>query len=373
MATFYLQISTTSGNKGEGSNCSVSAPPNINSPISSSNAAHTQYAPTDSSPLALSVGDTLSLKIVTNNATNVQVRPLILDTNERQSSMARPQFFYFFSPDTSWGVSLLSPGNTYTATVLPLTTGNNTVEATFTAFLGKHARLPFKISGDGLPTAPADRTTATSALDTYYYTSFTVSGLATGTKAFYFAMGGAEVKVGSGAYSGRAFNGEHLGVLAANGDTVTVRAKSPAALDFKKLVQIYGMQGDGQYTMTRWTLGPTSNTDATYGMAFFNSSGNKLLNINDRSARFVASGNLAFTGHVDGSEKIVVQNITGMTNSDIWSVFVYLKPGQGGEANGVVLREVTKASGSFSVKTFQNNYTQANNTYYMSYVVVKQG
>jgi len=373
MATYYLQLSTSSGPKGSGSTIAVLAPPNINSPISNSNQAHTQYAPTDSSPLTISGGDTLSLKIVSNNNTSVQVRPLILDTNERQSSMGRPQFFQFFDPDTSWGISLLQPGNTYTATVQPITTGNNTVEATFTAFLGSHTRMPFKMSGDGLPTAPADRTTATSALDTYYYTSFTVSGLASGKKAFYFAMGGAEVKVGSGVYSGRAFNGEHLGVQAANGNTVTVRAKSPAALDFKKLVQIYGMQGDGQYTMTRWTLGPTSNTDATYGAAFFNSSGNKLLNINDRSARFVASGNLAFSGHVDGQEKTVTQSITGMTNSDIWSVFVYLKPGQGGEANGVVLREVTKSSGSFSVKTFQDNFTAANNTYYMSYVVVKQG
>lgn len=373
MATYYLQLSTSSGAKGAGSNIAVLAPPNINSPISSSNQASTSNAPTDSSPLTISGGDTLSLKIVSNNNTSVQVRPLILDTNERQSSMGRPQFFQFFDPDTSWGINLLQPGNTYTATVQPITTGNNTVEATFTAFLGSHARMPFKISGDGLPTGPADRTTATSALDTYYYTSFTVSGLASGKKAFYFAMGGAEVKVGSGAYSGRAFNGEHLGVQAANGDTVTVRAKSPAALDFKKLVQIYGMQGDGQYTMTKWTLGPTLNTDATYGMAFFNSSGNKLLNINDRSARFVTSGNMAFSGHSDNTEKTVTQNVTGMTNSDIWSVFVYLKPGQGGEANGVVLREVTKSSGSFSVKTFQDNFNAANNTYYMSYVVVKQG
>lgn len=373
MATYYLQLSTAPGPKGTGSNIAVLAPPNINSPISNSNQAHTQYAPTDSSPLAISTGDTLSLKIVSSNNNSVQVRLLILDTNERQSSMGRPQFFQFFDPDTSWGISLLAPGNTYTATVQDITTGNNTVEATFTAFLGAHARMPFKISGDGLPTAPADRTTATSALDTYYYTSFTVSGLSSGKKAFYFAMGGAEVKVGSGAYAGSAFNGEHLGVQAANGDTVTVRAKSPAALDFKKLVQIYGMQGDGQYTMTRWTLGPTSNTDSTHGMSFFNSSGNKLLNINDRSARFVTSGNLAFSGHTDGTEKTVTQNITGMTNSDIWSVFVYLKPGQGGEANGVALREVTKSSGSFSVKTFQDNFNAANNTYYMSYVVVKQG
>jgi hypothetical protein len=372
MATKHLQLTTSAGPKGSGANIGISAPPNINSPISNSNQAHTQYAPTDSSPLTISGGDTLSLKIVSTNGTQVQLRGLILDTNERQSGMSRPSFTTFFSPNFGSTI-LLSPGSTYTFSVQPLTTGNNTVEATFTAFLGGHTRMPFKMSGDGLPTAPADRTTATSALDTYYYTSFTVSGLASGKKAFYFAMGGAEVKVGSGAYSGRAFNGDHLGVKAANGDTVTVRAKSPAALDFKKLVQIYGMQGDGQYTMTRWTLGPTTNADATYGMAFFNSSGNKLLNINDRSARFVASGNLAFSGHVDGQEKTVTQNITGMTNSDIWSVFVYLKPGQGGEANGVVLREVTKSSGSFSVKTFQDNFTAANNTYYMSYVVVKQG
>lgn len=372
MATKYLQLSTAAGPKGSGSNIALLAPPNINSPISNSNAAHTQYAPTDSSPLVISTGDTLSLKITSSNANQVQLRALILDINERQSSMGRPSFTRFFSPNGSYGI-LLAPGSTYTFSVQDITTGNNTVEATFTAFLGSHCRMPFKISGDGLPTAPADRTTATSALDTYYYTSFTVSGLASGKKAFYFAMGGAEVKVGSGAYSGRAFNGEHLGVQAGNGDTVTVRAKSPAALDFKKLVQIYGMQGDGQYTMTRWTLGPTSNTDATYGMAFFNSSGNKLLNINDRSARFVASGNLAFSGHTDNTEKTVTQNISGMTNSDIWSVFVYLKPGQGGEANGVVLREVTKSSGSFSVKTFQDNFNAPNNTYYMSYVVVKQG
>ena len=373
MATYYLQLSTSAGPKGSGSNIALLAPPNINSPISNSNQAHTQYAPTDSSPLSIGNGDTLSLKIVSNNGTQVQVWPLILDTDERQSAMGRPQFFQFFDPDTSWGISLLAPGNTYTATVQGITTGNNTVEATFTAFLGSHCRMPFKISGDGLPTAPADRTTASSALDTYYYTSFTVSGLASGKKAFYFAMGGAEVKVGSGSYSGRAFNGEHLGVQAANGDTVTVRAKSPAALDFKKLVQIYGLQGDGQYTMTKWTIGPTSNTDATYGMAFFNSSGNKLLNINDRSARFVDSGNLHFQNHADSTEKTVTQNITGMTNSDIWSVFVYTKPGQGGEADGVVLREVTKSSGSFSVKTFINTFTSSNHSYYMSYVVVKQG
>ena len=126
MATKYLQLSTSSGNKGEGSNIAVLAPPNINSPISNSNQASTSNAPTDSSPLTISGGDTLSLKIVSNNNTSVQVRPLILDTDERQSAMGRPQFFQFFDPDTSWGISLLQPGNTYTATVQGITTGNNT-------------------------------------------------------------------------------------------------------------------------------------------------------------------------------------------------------------------------------------------------------
>ena len=372
MATFYIRIATAAGSKGSGPICSVTTPPNINSPISGSNAANVSGPGTSSSNrITISEGDTLSINISSSNGTSVQPFIQILDTNNEQSNMGRPALDDFLTLN-SWP-GLLAPNNTYTATVRDLTTGGNTLTMRFSAFLGSHDSLFFRINGDSLPTAPADRTTSTNALDTYFYTTFTVSGLTSGRKAFYFAAGGADVKVGSGAYSGNVFTNRHLGVLAGNGETITVRAKSPAALDFKKLVKIYGMQGDGQHTITKWTVGPTSNTDETYGAEFFNASGNKLLSVNDRSARFVTSGNMQFSGHVDNTEKTVSQSVSGMTTGIEWQVFAFIKPGQGTAASSVIIRDVNKASGSFSVKTFCNNSDNTAQTYDISYVVVKQG
>jgi len=374
MATFYIRISTASGSKGNGPTCNVTTPPNINSPISGSNAANVSGPGTSpSNRITIAEGDTLSIEIVSSGGHKVQPRSAITDSNNEQSNMGRPAIDDFLTLN-SWTVpGLLNVGSTYTATVRDLTTGGNTCAMVFAAFLGALDALYFRINGDGLPTAASDRTTSTTATDTYYYTTFTVAGLTSGRKAFYFAAGGADLKVGSGAYTTNVYNNRHLGVLAGNGETITVRAKSPAALDFKKLVQIYGMQGDGQHSITKWTIGPTSNTDASYGAEFFNASGNKLLSINDRSARFVSSGNITFTGHVDNTTKSVTQTISGMTTGDDWQVFVYVKPGQGSNAIGVVIRDTTKNSGSFTATTFCNNFDNTNQTYELSYVVLKQG
>ncbi len=374
--TFYFELKTFIVNGGKDPpTARWLSPPSINSPITSSNAATVSgKGCSESNPVTFAEGDTISITAVQTGGSGYgRIWPVVLDPDLELPSMGIPEFDNFFS-GTLGGTATI-PGNTYTAKVLDLTTGGNLRVVNGSALIGNHSHLYFKITGDGKPTAPSDRTTSTSAVNTYYTTSFTVAGCATGRKAFYFATGGAEIKVNSGFYANRSLrNGIHSGVLAGNGDTVTVRAKSPSALDFKKLVQIYGMQGDGQYTMTKWTLGPTTNPDATYGAEFFNSSGNKLLSINDRSARFVASGTMSFSNHADETEKTVSQSITGLVDSDVWQVFAYITPGQGGGAgSNTILRDVSKGSGSFSVTTYFSSYVDDTKSYTVSYVVVKQG
>jgi len=253
-------------------------------------------------------------------------------------------------------------------------TANNVVQLQFVRsdYLSTARRsIYLKVAGDSLPSSFSAFSTTSSEFDTYYEKSLTVAGVGSGKSAIFFIRGAnvaipdqAEIKVGSGEY--------YDYVLAGTGDVLTLRAKSSADLGFGKLYKVIGMQGDGQAVVSDWTITAPAIPDNTYGMEFYNSSGTKLLSVNDKGGRFVDSGTVTFTNHADNTEKTETKTITGITTDEAYRVLTFITPSQTDEnLSGVFIREgrVT-ADDTLTITTFSDNDDNATITYTISYIIL---
>ena len=250
-----------------------------------------------------------------------------------------------------------------------MTTGGNIVKLTWktTDILSTGVgSIFFKVNGDGLPNTFSDLTTSNTVVDTFYTKTVTVAGLASGKEALFFIRGGSEgeavIKVGSGSYSDF--------VLASNGDTLTLKAKSSSSHNFGRWYKLVAMQGDGAVNETIWTVEDPVKATGAYGMEFYNAANKRLLSIDDKSARFVNAGAITFSSHTAGQEKTESQTIANLTDVPAWRIMTYLTPGQDDDVLGVQIRGVTKSNGSFDVKTFSSNSDNLSKTYTVSYIVL---
>ena len=76
-----------------------------------------------------------------------------------------------------------------------------------------------------------------------------------------------------------------------------------------------------------------------YGIEVFNSSGTKVLELSNRVARFVQTGN----GQAVNASSSVNISVTGMQNNDSWDVIVM------SETSGFITFTISKNTGYFTV------------------------
>lgn len=221
----------------------------------------------------------------------------------------------------------------------------------------------FKITGDGTPNAFSDTTTSVAAANTDYTQTFTVSGLATGKKAVFYVRGGppTSIKVGSGSFVDA--------VVAGNNEVLTIKGRSSANYDLGKRFAIVGMNADGAYVESTWIIEAPTLDDDVYGIEFFNSSGTKLLSVNDRAGRFVAQNTVTFTNHANSTSKTETVTFANVTNDDEWRISAWIDPDQ--TVGGAVVNDITKNNGSFDITTY--NYSGSTVTYDVTYQIFYAG
>lgn len=224
----------------------------------------------------------------------------------------------------------------------------------------------FKITGDGTPNAFSDTETSVTAADTFYTQNFTVGGLGTGKEAVFFVKGGG---VGGGTIKLSGDTDFVDRVTAGNGDTITVRGKSSASFDLARRFVIIGMNANGSHVESNWRIAAPTVGDATYGMEFFNSSGTKLLSINDRAARFVKQATVEFTSHASSTTKTVNVPLAAVEDSDEWKINAWVTADQ--TIGGVAVNSIVRKDGSFDISAY--NYSGATVTYDVTYQVLYSG
>ena len=221
----------------------------------------------------------------------------------------------------------------------------------------------FSISGDGTPNTFSDTTTAVTAADTTYTQTFTVSGLATGKKACFFlaGRGSPQIKVGSGSFQDR--------VVAGNNDTITCQANSAENFDLANVYTIVGVNAAGAHTASTWRIAAPTVGNNVYGMEFYNSSGTKLLSVNDRAGRFVEQDTVEFASHASSTSKTINVTFAAVEDSDEWRISAWIAPNQ--VAGGAMVSSVTKKDGSFDITTY--NYSDSAATYDVTYQIFYSG
>lgn len=246
---------------------------------------------------------------------------------------------------------------------------NVTVSGTVTAkqdgtfIFASSATFQYRNSGDSTPST-GDQSLTNQTAGATVTKSFTVAGLGTGKKCVYritsgFDSGNTAIRKSGGTYASST-------VPVANGESVQIRTTAIDVPELTKVVPIESIDLTGT-SVNDFSLKVTTaaDTDSAYGIEVFNSSGNKTLSMTSRTSRWVTSGTVTASSVAGGATTNVAVSVSGMTDSDTWTVFCV--------SNNIFtgVQDITKSSGQFTVK-LKNNYTTALDLS-ADYIVVKTG
>ena len=283
-----------------------------------------------------------------------------------------------FNDGTGWTVSLdgalafsgTKTGMTYSGSPYTLTyegeygTGGNNVSITATATRlspfasGSGTAFIFRSTVDSTPTI-GRQSVSTSNTSTATEATYTVTGLATGAKCGFAATtysnnsagNNARVKKGSGGTYARTAddfsNGDVLYMISNSADTKGVTAVS----------QFYSFAGGGPDSPDQTfelDVFVNEDTDAVYGMEFFDSSGDSVLSINDRSARFVTKGSYTET-IASNSESTKTVAFTGMDTSDKWMINAHVDLSAISTTQYISVRSIVQEANQFKITTYNGD------------------
>jgi len=214
----------------------------------------------------------------------------------------------------------------------------------------------FKSTSDSSPTV-SRKSVSTSNTSTATETSFTVTGLGSGKKCgfatttFSNNSAGAQVKKGSGGtYATSVLD-------FSNGDTVFIKANSPDTKGVSSVAQFYSFDARGSLTRDQsFELDVTVNedTDSVYGMEFFDSSGDLLLSVNDRSSRFVTKGSYTETIAAN-SQSTKTISLSGMDTSDKWIINAHVDLASVNTTKFISVRSIVQETNQFKITTYNGD------------------
>lgn len=226
----------------------------------------------------------------------------------------------------------------------------------------------YKNNADSSPTV-SDLEKSTDSTSTNTEKSFTVTGLATGKKCGFSGVNTyTQVKRNSGGTYAQAVTGFE------NNDTVFVRASSP---DTKGVTRVYGYYSfDGRGSSTRdqefeYEIEVNEDAENTYGMEFFDSSGDSILSINDRSSRFVSKGSYTVSNQASNSTHTKTISLTGMDTTDKWVVSAHIDLEAVTTTQYISVKSITQGSDQITIETV--NATNSAQTYDVEYYVLITG
>lgn len=283
-----------------------------------------------------------------------------------------------FNDGTGWTVSInngfafsgTKTGMTYSGSPYVLTyegeygTAGNNANLTATASRsspfasGSGTVAIFRSTVDSSPTI-GRQSVSTSNTSTATEATYTVTGLATGAKCGFAATtysnnsagNNARVKKGSGGtYAQTAdnfSNGDVLYMISNSADTKGVTAVS----------QFYSFDARGSSTSDQTfelDVFVNEDTDAVYGIEFFDSSGDSILSINDRSARFVTKGSYTET-IASNSESTKTISFTGMDTTDKWLINAHVDLAGISTTKFISVRSIVQETGQFKITTYNGD------------------
>jgi len=273
-------------------------------------------------------------------------------------------YTFFISPSLAFSgttTGMSDSGDPYTLTYQGVygTNGNNATlfisGTNGTSFPSGTAAI-FKSNIDSSPSVSRQSVT-TSSTSTAAETSFTVSGLATGKKCgfatttFSNNSTSSQVKKGSGGTYATSVSDF------SNGDTVFVKATSPDTKGVSSVAQFYSFDARGALVTDQvFELDVTVNedTDSSYGMEFFDSSGDLLLSINDRSSRFVTKGSYTETIAANSVSTKTI-SLSGMDTSDKWIINAHVDLASISTTQFISIRSIVQETNQFKITTYNGD------------------
>lgn len=224
----------------------------------------------------------------------------------------------------------------------------------------------YKNNADSSPTV-SDIEASTNSTSTSVDKSFTVTGLATGKKCGFYALGNGRIKRNSGSFAQSVVGFE-------NNDTVTVRQTSPDTKGVTRVYTFYSFDGRGSSVRDQegeYEITVNADTDNIYGMEFFDSAGDSILSINDRSSRFVSKGSYTVTNQASNSTHTKTISLTGMDTTDKWIISAHIDLEAVTTTQYIAVQSITQGTDEITIVT--SNATNSAQTYDVEYYVLITG
>ena len=281
------------------------------------------------------------------------------------------------SGTSEWVFSVSSGGDSFSGTKTGMSASNDPYVLTYTGDFGTSGNnasitlsatrsSPFgtgggtlaiwRNTGDSTPTI-GRQSVSTSSTSTATETTYTVTGLGSGKKCGFAATSysnygnNARVKKGSGGtYAQTATD-------FSNNDVLYMIANSPDTKGVTSVSQFYSFDGRGSSTPDQtFELDVTVNedTDSVYGMEFFDSSGDLLLSVNDRSSRFVTKGSYTETIAAN-SQSTKTISLSGMDTSDKWIINAHVDLASVNTTKFISVRSIVQETNQFKITTYNGD------------------